>query len=266
MPWLGVDGVELHYEERGAGPPIVFSHGLLWSAAMFDAEVAALSSRYRCIAYDHRGQGRSASSPTPYDMERLTDDAAALIEKLGAAPCHFVGLSMGGFVGMRLAARRPELLKTLTLIETAADKEPRLNVPKYRALALVARLVGLRPVAGAVMRIMFGATFLGDAARAPVRERMRGELLALDVPRVEAALRAVVDRQPIAPELARIKTPTLVLHGDEDRAIVMPRAEKMARAIAGAHLVVIPRAGHTSSVEAPEAVTRALGEFLEAHA
>ncbi len=125
MPWVGVDGVELHYSERGEGPPIVFSHGLLWSGTMFDDEIAALSSRYRCIAYDHRGQGRSASSPTPYDMERLTDDAAALIEKLGAAPCHFVGLSMGGFVGMRLAARRPALLKTLTLIETAADGEPR---------------------------------------------------------------------------------------------------------------------------------------------
>ena len=112
MPWLGVDGVELHYEERGGaagGTPIVFSHGLLWSGGMFDAEVAALSGRYRCIAYDHRGQGRSATSPTPYDMERLADDAAALIEQLGAVPCHFVGLSMGGFVGMRLAARRPEL-------------------------------------------------------------------------------------------------------------------------------------------------------------
>ena len=73
MPWLGVDGVELHYEERGQGPPIVFSHGLLWSGAMFAEEVAALSTRYRCITYDHRGQGRSASSPTPYDMERLTE-------------------------------------------------------------------------------------------------------------------------------------------------------------------------------------------------
>src|SRR4051794_27715392 len=158
MSRLGVDGVELHYDERGSGAPVVFSHGLLWSGAMFDAEVEALCSRYRCIAYDHRGQGRSATSPTAYDMERLTDDAVALIEKLGAAPCHFVGLSMGGFVGMRLAARRPELLRTLTLVETAADPEPRLNVPKYRAMMLVARAFGFRPVVDMVMRIMFGAT------------------------------------------------------------------------------------------------------------
>ena len=266
MPWLGVDGVELHYEERGQGVPVVFSHGLLWSGAMFDAQVAALSSRFRCIAYDHRGQGRSASSPGRYDMERLTEDAAQLIDKLGAGPCHFVGLSMGGFVGMRLAARRPELLRSLTLVETAADGEPWLNVPKYRALLLVSRLAGFKPVVGAVMKIMFGPSFLGDPARAAVRDKMRNELLSLDVTRLEAALDAVIKRRPIFEELSRIKTPTQVLHGDEDRAIVMPRAVATARAIAGARLVVIPHAGHTSSVEAPEAITRELGAFFEAHA
>ena len=265
MPTLGVDGVELHYDERGSGPAVVFSHGLLWSGAMFDAQVAALSSSYRCIAYDHRGQGRSATSPEPYDMERLTADAATLIEKLGATPCHFVGLSMGGFVGMRLAARRPELVRTLTLVESAADGEPRWNVPKYRAMALVARRFGFRPLAGAVMKIMFGRTFLGDATRAELRARLRAELVALDPARTEAALDAVIRRRPILDELARIRLPVQVLHGDEDRAIVLPRARQMAQAIAGARLVVIPRAGHTSSVEEPDAITRALRAFFEAH-
>ena len=265
MPTLAVDGIDLAYEERGAGTPVVFSHGLLWTGGMFDAQVAALSPRHRCIAYDHRGQGKSGTSPQPYDMERLTADAATLIEKLGAAPCHFVGLSMGGFVGMRLAARRPELLRTLTLVETAADSEPRWNVPKYRALTLVARALGFSPVVGAVMRIMFGATFLRDPERAELRERMRKELLALDVARVEAALDAVVRRRPILDELGRIRTPTLVLHGDEDRAITLGRAAQMARAIEGSRMVVVPHAGHTSSVEAPAAITRELAAFIEAH-
>ena len=266
MPTLAVDGIDLHYEERGSGAPVVFSHGLLWTGGMFDAQVTALSARHRCIAYDHRGQGRSGTSPAPYDMERLTADAATLIEKLGAGPCHFVGLSMGGFVGMRLAARRPELIRTLTLIETAADAEPRWNIPKYRALALVGRALGFGPVVGPVMRIMFGATFLRDPERTALRERMRDELVALDVRRVEAALEAVVRRSPILPELHLIRRPTLVLHGDEDRAIVLGRAAEMARAIHGARMVVIARAGHTSSVEAPEAITRELASFLEAHA
>ncbi|MCU1283164.1 MAG: alpha/beta hydrolase fold having protein, partial [bacterium] len=157
-------------------------------------------------------------------------------------------------------------LRSLTLVESAADGEPRWNVPKYRAMALVARAFGFRPLGGAVMKIMFGRTFLRDAARAGERERLLAELVALDQSRVEAALDAVIRRRPILDELARTETPTQVLHGDEDRAIVMRRAIEMAGAIRGAKLVVIPRAGHTSSVEEPDAITRALRSFFEAHA
>ena len=119
---MQVNGAELYVEDTGGtGSAIVFSHGLLWSTKMWRFQVEALRGRFRCIAYDHRGQGRSEVTSAGYDMDTLTLDAAALIEKLGVQPVHFVGLSMGGFVGMRLGARRPELLKTLTLIETAAD-------------------------------------------------------------------------------------------------------------------------------------------------
>src|SRR6476660_4847171 len=108
-----VNDVELHGVDEAAGVPIVFSHGLLWSGRMFDAQASALKKSYRVIRYDHRGQGKSATSPTPYDMEQLADDAATLIQNLKASPCHFVGLSMGGFVGLRLALERPDLLKSL---------------------------------------------------------------------------------------------------------------------------------------------------------
>lgn len=265
MPKTRVNGVELHYDERGSGTPIVFSHGLLWSGRMFAAQVEALSSRYRCITFDHRGQGQSPRSPTAYDMDDLAADAAALIESLGAAPCHFVGLSMGGFVGMRLAARRPELLRSLTLIETAADEEPRRNVPKYRVMGWFARLFGVKGLAWAVMPIMFGRTFLRDPARAAERAEQRALLEGIDVPGMLAALDSVITRKPIAGELGRVTTPTLVLHGEEDRAIVPPRAQRMAAAIPRARLVMLPRAGHTSTVEAPEAVTKAIAEFVDEH-
>src|SRR5258706_2488998 len=179
MPPVMVNGVELYYEESGAGDPVVFSHGLLWSGRMYDAQVAQLKSRWRCITYDHRGQGQSPPSPRPYDMDDLAVDAAQLIEKLGAKPCHFVGLSMGGFVGLRLAIRRPELLRSLVLIESAADAEPRLNVTKYRAMSLVTRFFGYKPLLGAVMKIMFGRAFRTDEARTAERKVMEERLLAL---------------------------------------------------------------------------------------
>ena len=263
MPRLRVQtGVELYYAERGAGPPVVFSHGLLWSGRMYDAQVAALSSSHRCITYDHRGQGDSPLSPAPYDMDMLADDAAVLIEKLGAAPCHFVGLSMGGFVGLRLALRRPELLRSLTLIGSAADGEPRWNRPKYRAMALIARRIGFGLMVPMVMRIMFGPPFLRDPARSSLRARLAAELGALAIEGVEPALSAVIERRPILDELQRIRTPTLVLHGAEDRAIVLARSERTAAAIAGARLVVVPRAGHTATVEEPELITSALTAFI----
>ena len=262
MPIARVNGVELHYEQRGAGVPVVFSHGLLWSGRMFDAQLAALAGSHLCIRYDHRGQGESPRSPSPYDMDDLSVDAAALIESLGAAPCHFVGLSMGGMVGLRLALRRPELLRSLTLIESAADRESRRNIPKYRAMALLARLIGLGVLVPPVMKIMFGRAFLRDPARASERATEEAHLRALDVPGMIAALDCVIRRRPLTGELGRIATPTLVLHGEDDRAITPRRAQATAQAIPGARLVMLPRAGHTSSVEEPDAVSAELARFF----
>src|SRR5439155_391619 len=82
-------------------------------------------------------------------------DAAGRTESRRAAPCHFVGLSMGGFIGMRLALRRPELLRSLALLETAADPEPALNKPKYALMGLITRALGTRPLLAPIMKIMF---------------------------------------------------------------------------------------------------------------
>jgi pimeloyl-ACP methyl ester carboxylesterase len=263
VPLVKIEGAELHVEDTGgAGPPIVFSHGLLWSGRMFGAQVEHLRGRYRCIAYDHRGQGRSPESATPYDMDVLAQDAAALIEKLGVGPCHFVGLSMGGFVGMRLAIRRPELLRSLVLVDTAADPEPRRNIPKYRAMAFVTRLFGYRPLVGTVMKIMFARAFLTDPERAAERRQWEQHLMELRVAPTRTALEAVITRRPIEAELGKIGTPTLVVHGAEDTAIVTPRARRMADGIPGARWVTVPRAGHSSTIEEPDAVSRAIGEFL----
>lgn len=266
MPRLLVNGASLWYEERGAAPEtIVFAHGLLWSGRMFDAQVASLSGRYRCVTFDFRGQGRSEVTADGYDMDTLADDAAALIEALGCAPCHFVGLSMGGFIGMRLAARRPELIHSLVLMETSADPEPAENAPRYRMLGGIVRALGrlgMRLVMPKVMRIMFGRTFLSDPAREAERRLWRQRGMENDRLGVTRALQGVIDRKPIHDELGRISVPTLVMVGDEDVATVPAKAERMRDAIPGARLVVIPGAGHTASVEQPGFVNAALAEFL----
>lgn len=267
MPRIRVNGAELHYEQRGAGDEtIVFAHGLLWSGRMFEPQVRRLAERYRCITFDFRGQGRSEVTRGGYDMETLTEDAAALIGAVGAAPCHFVGLSMGGFVGMRLALRYPALLRSLVLLDTSADAEPRENVPRYRALGLVARWLGMRLVAGPVMKIMFGEPFLRDPGRRAEREALRRQLLGNDRVGSTRAVRAVVDRAGVHDQLQRIRHPTLVAVGERDVATVPDKARRIHGRIAGSELVVIPRAGHTATLEEPEAVTEAIVDFLQRRA
>lgn len=261
---MKINGVDLHVKDTGSGTQaVVFSHGLLFSSVMFDPQVAALKDRYRCVAYDHRGQGQSAVTETGYDMDTLTDDAAALIENLEIGPCHFVGLSMGGFVGLRLAIRRPDLLKSLTLIESTADAEPKENHFKYRMLNFIARWFGLGAVAGQVMPIMFGQSFLNDPARQQERARWRAHIASGDRTGVTRAVAGVVDREGVFGQLGAIKTPTLIIVGEEDVATVPEKSERMHRAIPGSQLRRIPRAGHSATLEEPAAITAALTEFLQ---
>lgn len=266
MPTLRVNGATLHYTDVGSGPrTVVFGHGLLWSGEMFGPQIAALSTRFRCIAVDWRGQGRSPVAATGYDMDTLTEDLAELITALNLAPVDYVGLSMGGFIGMRLAARHPELVRSLALLETSAEPEPPENVPGYRRLAQVVRWLGPRPVAGRVMSIMFGQTFLTDPARAADRAEWRGRLLGVDRVGAVRATQGVTDRAGVTDELARITAPTLVLVGDEDVATVPDKSRRIHAGIAGSQLVIVPHAGHTSSIEQPAAVLEALEAHLAAH-
>jgi pimeloyl-ACP methyl ester carboxylesterase len=259
------NGVVLAVEDSGeGGSTVLFSHGLLYSLRMWDAQIAALRSRFRCVAYDHRGQGESESATTGLDMDTLADDAVALIESLRVGPVHFVGMSMGGFVAMRVAASRPELVRSLVLVDTSAGPEPAKNIPRYRRLEWVARWFGTWPVASRVEAIMHGASARKDPARAADLRAWRERLLRTDAVVMNRAVEGVLTRESALPLLPRIRCPTLVMVGEEDVATVPARSEELAAGIAGARLVRIPRAGHMSPIDAPEAVTAELRAFLEA--
>ena len=263
MPKVRVNGVGLNVADEGAGPEtVVFAHGLAWDVSLYDAQVAALRHRFRCVRFDFRGQGGSEVTPGGYDMDTLTEDAAALIETLGVAPCHFVGLSMGGFVGLRLAARRPELIRSLALLDTSADAEAACAALRYRAMAYVTRWFGPRPVLGAVMKIMLGPRFLAHPARAAERERLRARLLAADRVGLCRATLGVVRRRGVAAEVGKIRAPTLVLVGEKDVATAPNKARWLHAHIPGSRLVVVPEAGHTPTVEEPAQVNAALADFL----
>ncbi len=265
MPYLEIGDARVHYTDEGTvKETIVFSHGLLFSGEMFADQVAHLKDEYRCITFDHRGQGKSKVTTLGYDIDTLTLDAARLIEELVAGPCHFVGLSMGGFVGMRLALRRPELLRSLTLIETSADQEPAENKPRYRVLNFVARWFGLGLVVDKVMPIMFGRSYLSDPARKEERNRWRKYIASNHRIGITRAVNGVINRKGIIDELHQIDLPVLIIVGDQDIATVPEKSERMHAAIRHSSLVTIPKAGHSSTIEEPRAVNEAISNFLNA--
>ena len=224
--------------------------------------LAQFKEHYRCVAFDFRGQGQSEVTRSGYDMATLYEDAIALIEQLGCAPCHFLGLSMGGFIGLRLAARHPELLRSLLPLETTADPEPSENVAKYKQLTFVARWFGLGLVVDRVMPVMFGRTFLGDPARALERREWRHRMSENHQLGITRATTGVITRQGIESEVDKITVPTLILVGEEDVAVPPIHSQRLHERIAGSRLEIIPRAGHTSTVEEPTAVNSAITNFL----
>jgi 3-oxoadipate enol-lactonase len=263
MPITEVNGAKLYYEDNGNGPQtIVFGHSLLFSCRMFDAQVEALKNRYRCVTFDFRGQGQSEVTRDGYDMDTLSADAAALIEKLNCTPCHFLGFSMGGFVGLRLAIRHPELLHSLILVDTSADPEPKENLLKYRMLTIIARWIGPWAVAGQVMPIMFANTFLNDPKRAELRKKWRQYLISNHKVGVARAVTGVITRQAVYDQLKKIDIPTLIIVGEQDIATVPEKSKRLHESISKSKMVTIPNAGHMSPVEEPEAVNTALDEFL----
>jgi pimeloyl-ACP methyl ester carboxylesterase len=266
MSELELDDATLYYEEHGTGEEtILFSHGLLLDHRQYDAQIEHFSDDYRCIVWDHRGQGRSSVPDTPWiDMETLYLDALALIEELEAVPCHVVGLSMGGFVGLRLAARRPDYVESLTLMDTRAGPEDDDNIFEYRILNGLARWIGIQWVVDRVMPILFGETFMRAEGMRERRERWRRRIASRDHS-IYKAVEGVIYRPGIQRELGTIEAPTLVLHGEEDEVIPPRIGRRLARRLPDATFELIPAAGHCSSIEQPEIVNDALEAFLESH-
>jgi 3-oxoadipate enol-lactonase len=265
MPEISVNGVTLFYEEMGAAADtVVFSHSYLVDSTQFAPQMQALSDRYRCIAYDHRGHGRSQATEGGYDMENLYNDAVSFIEALHCVPCHFVGLSAGGFIGMRIGIRRPDLLKSLILMDTTADPEPKENVKRYKLLMVIVRWLGWWPVIGKVMPLFFAEKFLRDPERQDEVKKWKQCITSGNKNAGMQFGKGIYARAGVYDELSTISVPTLVVVGENDMAIPVAKAQRIAEKIPGAKLAIIPGAGHLCTVEEPAAVASVIEEFLAA--
>ena len=251
----------LSYDDRGRGPALVFLHGFPLDRRIWASQVATLSDHCRVIAPDLRGFGRSGRSD-PFTIESLADDIHLFLQQLGAKPCVLAGLSMGGYVALAYAKKYPADLRGLILVDTKADADtPQAKDARQKMIEL-ARAQGASAVADQMMPKMLAPA--AQKGRPEVVKALRRIMEDCNPQTIEYALAAMRDRPDRSGELASIKVPTLVVVGEADAITPPDVAERMAKAIPGAKLEVIPGAGHMAPMEQPEQVSRAMERFLAA--
>jgi 3-oxoadipate enol-lactonase len=249
----------LHYLDEGAGPLVVLLHPLAESGEIWRALIDRLASRFRVIAPDARGHGASSWDGTPFSVQDLAEDVAALIEHLDAGPARVGGMSMGGCTAIALAVRHPALVANLVLADTTADYGPEkaeawgeraekaISVPRDKQLA-----------------------FQTDRWFSPdFRQQHPGEVervsrlfIATDSAAHAAACRALGVYDDSA-RLGAITVPTLVLVGGEDYATPPTMAEALRAGIADSKLHVLPGTRHLSLIESSEARTLTVEHFTD---
>lgn len=258
MRALSANGIEIAYEIAGSGPAVLFAHSLASDHTIWQAQMEALRQRHTVIAYDLRGHGKSSAPPGPYSFALLAEDALALMDALGYRRASFVGISLGGMIGLALALAAPQRLAKLVLADTTASypQDARALWPeRIRAV----REQGLAPQVAPTLERWFTAPF--RAAHPEVVARIGEIIRATPIAGYIGCCEAIATLD-FAPRLGEIKTPTLVIVGEEDAGTPPVMAQALAAGIPGARLEVIPRAAHLSCVEQADAFSRLLVEFL----
>lgn len=243
------------------GPPdapvLLLGSSLGTTGAMWQPQVAALAERYRVVRYDHLGHGGSAVPLGAYTIDLLGRKVLRLLDDLGIARVHYAGLSLGGMVGMWLAAHAPERIDRLALLCTSASLGP---ADGWRARAATVRAGRLHTIADAIVQRWFTADFA--AAHPDVVAAHRDLLLSTPAAGYAGCCEAIA-AMDLRADLAAVRVPTLVIAAADDPATPPEQAVAIAERIPSARLVVIDDAAHLANVEQPETVTRLLVDHLD---
>ena len=255
-----VNGISVNYTLDGpAGAPVVtLSHSLAADLAMWDPQLKALTERYRVLRYDTRGHGGTDAPAGAYTLELLAEDARALLQALGIARTHWIGLSMGGMIGQTLALSSPGLFLSLALCDTSS-RVPAEARPVWQERIKTAETQGMGPLVEPTLARWFTAPFREQRPDVvdPVRTRIR-----TTSPRGYAGCCHAISALDLTDRIAAIKLPTLIVVGEEDQGTPVAASQAIHARIAGSQLEIIKSAAHLSNLEQPETFTRIVTSFL----
>jgi len=274
MSTAKVDSIELYYEEKGSGDPLLLIMGLAADSTAWMFQVPDFAKRYRTVTFDNRGVGRTSKPPGPYTIHLMADDAAALLDALDIRRAHVLGVSMGGMIAQELAIRHPERVRGLILACTFP--EPDADVERQREFGM--QQFGGTVTASGEMQIdltaldplmffqhllprVFNQSFI-DTELPRLMQLFAGALqYGFSMEAILGQVAAVMGHRA-TDRLHQIKAPTLVITGDADLLISPGNSDVLARSIPGAKLVKVPGGSHGFNLETPEVFNRHVLDFL----
>ena len=261
MPLTRVRDLDVHYEISGpAGvdaDTVLLVHGLGSSTEDWAPQVEALSQQFRVVTYDVRGHGQTSKPNGSYSVPQFAEDAAALIVQLGLGTVHVVGLSMGGMIGFQLAADRPDLVRSLVIVNSGPEMIPRTRKEK---LAIAQRRLIIRVMGMRAWGKMLAERLLPNAEHAAMREAFATRWARNDRSAYLRALSALVG-WTVTERLPGITCPVLVVTADQDYTPVPWKAWYTAL-MPHASLAVIANSRHMMPIERPAEFHEVLVPFL----
>lgn len=249
---LKANEIELYYKEQGKSSPVVFIHGWMEDHSMWNSQIEYFSKKYRAIAYDQRGHGRSDKPKNGYSIKTLSYDLYNFTQKLNIGKFTLVGHSLGGMAAMVFALEHPENVSKLVLVSTGAKSDTSMRI----MLWVLIRALPYSIFADGSVDFKYYKPSKQIKAEAVDR--------ALRTPKYAACecLREFSTNYDIRDRVSSIKVPTLIIVGNKDTSTPVVMSRYLRREIEGSKLVIIPDSKHMPMIDRADMVNEVIGEFL----
>jgi len=262
MPKAEVGNIELYYEVHGQGPGVLMIQGLGFSSKFWARQIPALAPHFQVVVFDNRGAGQSDKPKEPYSVTLMAQDALGLLDHLSLAKVHVIGASMGGYIGQVLAVNHPERVEKLVLMCT------HFGGPEYLAATadlwkeiLSVRALTLAQIHRHGLKYSLSQEFFTTQPQ-EVEQLVRMRVRETPPPHAFQGQFAAGSQFDFRGAVEKIRAPTLVLAGAEDRVVPLPFVQKLAQAIPGAKFKVVS-GGHLFFWERPKEVNEEILSFLQ---
>ena len=255
------NGIEIDYTVEGQGQWVVMSHSLGCDQSMWDEQARLLKARYRVLRFDTRGHGGSDAPDGAYTLDMLSEDLLGLLDGLSAEAPHFIGLSMGGMIGMTFALKYPKRLRSLALCDTTS-RIPAEAGPIWEGRIKIAAEQGMEPLVEPTLQRWFTEPFY--KANKPMMTRV-GQMIRNTTTSGYIGCCGAISKINLTDRLGAITCPVQVVVGEQDVGTPVAMSRAIHEAISGSELVVIASASHLSNLEQPAKFNESVAGFLERH-